>query len=115
MEAASFMKMTTEAAELLSAMGNRRRLLIFLYLLEGEKGVGALVGKIGISQSALSQHLGILRYHRLVKTRKEKQFVYYSLSDEKVIAVIKTLDEIYENTPVLTVPEGAIKLSNPRV
>lgn len=97
MEAANLVKMTTDAAELLSAMGNKRRLLILLYLLEGEKGVGTLVGKIGISQSALSQHLAVLKGHQLVKTRKEKQFIFYALSGDKVIAVIKTLDEIYRN------------------
>ena len=98
MEAANLVRMTTDAAELLSAMGNRRRLLVLLYLQEGEKGVGALVEKIGISQSALSQHLAVLKGHQIVKTRKEKQFIFYSLSDEKVIAVIKTLDEIYKDT-----------------
>lgn len=56
------------------------------------------VGKLEyteLSQSAFSQHLKVLRDNGLVKTRKEAQMVYYSIRDENVLKVLKTLYKIY--------------------
>ena len=46
-----------EAARLLTALANRHRLAILCALVEGERSVGALVDAVGLTQSALSQHL----------------------------------------------------------
>ena len=55
--------------------------------------VGELAEVVPLSQSALSQHLSLLRREGLVKTRRSSQFVYYSLDSEEVQAVIATLYE----------------------
>lgn len=95
MKTQELMKKSIDAADLLSAMGNAKRILIFLNLIEGEMAVGALAEKVGLSPSALSQHLAKLRHRKLVTTRRDAQTIYYSVSSESVIAVLKTLEHIY--------------------
>src|SRR6478736_2288403 len=87
------------AAALLSAMANPKRLLILCNLVKGEVAVGALASQVGLSQSALSQHLSKLRAQKLVKTRRDAQTIYYSSSSESVLKVLETLEDIY-CTPV---------------
>ncbi len=69
------------AVKLLKALSNEKRLLIVCSLYQGEKSVGALEDIVGLSQSALSQHLARLRRDKLVRTRREAQTVYYSVVD----------------------------------
>ena len=83
------------ASALLRAMGNTHRLMILCQLSKGEKNVGELERIIGLSQSALSQHLARLRNDTLVKTRREAQTIYYSLAGEEAAAVIETLCRLY--------------------
>lgn len=83
------------AAALLSAMANPKRLLILCNLVKGEIPVGALATEVGLSQSALSQHLSKLRAQKLVKTRRDAQTIYYSSSSEQVIKILETLQDIY--------------------
>ena len=60
-----------EATSLLTALANERRLLVLCHLIaEGELSVGAMAERLGLGQSALSQHLGKLRQHGLVSTRR---------------------------------------------
>ena len=65
-----------EAAQLMKALGNEQRLLILCNLLEGPLSVGELNERVQLSQSALSQHLAVLRDLHLVETRREAQSVY---------------------------------------
>ena len=83
------------ASALLKAMSNERRLLILCHLSQGEMSVNELEEVVGLSQSALSQHLAILRRERLVQTRREAQSIYYSLSSEEAGAVMQTLYDLY--------------------
>jgi DNA-binding transcriptional ArsR family regulator len=83
------------AAGLLSAMANPKRLMILCCLVKGEVAVGALANQVGLSQSALSQHLSKLRAQKLVKTRRDAQTIYYSSSSESVLKVLETLEDIY--------------------
>ena len=85
----------SQASVLLKAMGNEQRLLILCLLADGELNVGALQSQIGLSQSALSQHLAILRDAEFVLTRKAAQAVFYSLSEGPVKQVMQTLHKIY--------------------
>jgi ArsR family transcriptional regulator, virulence genes transcriptional regulator len=82
------------AAEgLLKAVANRRRLTILCELSRGERSVSDLGEAIGLSQSALSQHLARLRADRIVATRRESQTIYYSLESE---AARKLIDLLYQ-------------------
>ena len=83
------------ASQLLKAMSNERRLVILCYLAEGEKAVGEMEKLVGISQSALSQHLARLRRDGLVQTRRLSQTIYYSLAGGEASAVMETLHDLY--------------------
>ncbi len=83
------------AAALLRAMGGKSRLLVLCNLVEGERSVGELQRIIGLSQSALSQHLAVLRRTKLVETRRETQTIYYRLADGAATAVLETLHGLY--------------------
>jgi ArsR family transcriptional regulator, virulence genes transcriptional regulator len=95
--------MTTEAfkpniiraGKLLKAMSNEHRLLILQNLMVVEKCVGDLEQIVGLSQSALSQHLARLRRDGLVKTRRVAQTIYYSLAGDEVTSVMETLYQLY--------------------
>jgi len=79
------------ASALLKAMGNKHRLMILCHLSETEACVSALERVVGLSQSALSQHLAKLRNENLVKTRRHAQTIFYSLSGSVASEVIKAL------------------------
>lgn len=87
------------ASGLLKAMSNEHRLMILCQLLHGEKSVGELERLIGLSQSALSQHLARLRRDNLVQTRRQAQTIYYSLAGHEASAVIDTLYGLYCGLP----------------
>lgn len=84
-----------QAVKLLKALANERRLFILCHLLDKELSVGEMNQFLGLSQSALSQHLAILRNDNLVSTRKEAQTVYYSLKSEEVREMIALLHKLY--------------------
>jgi DNA-binding transcriptional ArsR family regulator len=95
MNTQSLSEQSNVAAGLLSAMANPKRLMILCSLVEGEVPVGVLATQVGLSQSALSQHLSKLRAQRLVKTRRDAQTIYYSSTSESVKKVLATLEDIY--------------------
>ena len=82
-------------AKLLSALSNEKRLLILGLITDQEMGVSELAEKVGLSQSALSQHLARLRAENLVTTRREAQNIYYSSKDVGVRRILQALCEIY--------------------
>lgn len=84
-----------EAATLLRALANERRLMILCALTGGEQCVGVLERRIGISQSALSQHLAVLRQTGVVKTRRDGLTIYYSLAGAEAEALLRTLSDLY--------------------
>ena len=83
------------AAQLLKALANDTRLTILCSLYEGEQSVGRLNDRISLSQSALSQHLAVLRRDGLVSTRRESQTIYYSLVDGPAAKVIELMHDLY--------------------
>jgi DNA-binding transcriptional ArsR family regulator len=87
------------ASALLKAMSNQHRLMILCQLAPGEKCVSELEEIIGLSQSALSQHLARLRRDNLVKTRRQAQTIFYSLEGEEASAVISVLYDLYCESP----------------
>ncbi len=84
-----------EAAELLAAMSNAKRLLILCNLLNEELSVNELAARVDLAQSPLSQHLSKLRAMKLVATRREGQMVLYRLASDGVVRVLETLHGIY--------------------
>ncbi len=88
-----------DACGLLSALSNERRLMILCQLVDGEKSVGELQPSIGLSQSALSQHLARLRRDGLVRTRRRSQTIFYSLASVEAGRIIEALYELYCRPP----------------
>ena len=87
--------MASHAVELLKAMANEWRLMILCQLADGEKTVSELQAILGLSQSALSQHLAVLRRERIVSARKHAQSVSYSLAGDEAPRVMQTLHEVF--------------------
>lgn len=84
-----------QATRLLRALSNEKRLMLLCLLCEGEKTVGELNKSLPLSQSALSQHLAMLREDGMVSTRREGQSIYYGLASPAAERVIKTLHALY--------------------
>ena len=85
----------TEAAALLKALANEQRLQVLCCLLNGAQSVGEINEQISLSQSALSQHLSVLRNSGLVMTRRESQTIYYSLAPGPALKIMKVLYDTY--------------------
>lgn len=79
------------AADLLKALANSYRLRILCALAEGELSVNALNAQIPLSQSALSQHLAVLRKDGLVATRRASQTIYYRVMPGPALDLIQVL------------------------
>jgi ArsR family transcriptional regulator, virulence genes transcriptional regulator len=88
-----------DAAQLLKAMANDRRLMILCMLIGGERTVGELNAGVALSQSALSQHLAVLRQHGLVQHRRVAQTVHYALPPGPVRELIGVLHRTYCSVP----------------
>lgn len=85
-----------QAAEFLKLLANERRMLVLCQLIAaGESSVSALADEVGLSQSALSQHLAKLREDGLVTFRRDSQTLYYRVSDQRAARVLAVLKEIF--------------------
>jgi len=84
-----------DAAQLLKALANEKRLQILCLLTSVERSVGDINALLDLSQSALSQHLAVLREEGLVQTRREAQNVFYALTPGPAAQVMHTLHGIY--------------------
>ncbi len=98
-----------EASMLLKAMSNETRLMILCHLVNGEKTVSEIEGFIGLSQSAISQHLAVLRDNKLVCTQRAGQSVKYSLEGTKSRSIIEVLHRLYAK-PCYAADAGLNKL-----
>ena len=92
---AVFQDSAARAAALLRLLGNEKRLMVLCQLADGELSVGQLQDSLsgtlgGLSQSALSQHLALMREQGLLATRREAQTIYYRITDPAALRVIQT-------------------------
>jgi DNA-binding transcriptional ArsR family regulator len=78
--------------QILKALANLNRLKIVTLLNEHELSVGQLEKMVDLSQSALSQHLAVLRKSYIVKTRRIAQTIYYKLDNNLVGQILKLLE-----------------------
>jgi DNA-binding transcriptional ArsR family regulator len=93
---ADFERKASEAAGLLKLLANENRLLILCRLvLARELSVNELAEAVGLSQSALSQHLAKMREDGLLATRREAQTVFYRIADPNAARVLALLKSIY--------------------
>ena len=99
MDSAEMSVHADSAVQLLKSLSNRSRLMVLCLLSEGELSVGTLQCRLSVSQSALSQHLAVLRQQNLVKTRRESQTIFYSLYDPKAAQLVALLYEMFCPNP----------------
>ena len=84
------------AARMLKLLGNKNRLLVLCSLIvRGEIKAGDLVKETGLSQSALSQHLALLRADGLISFRRKSQTLYYRVADPRAAQILNLLKDIY--------------------
>lgn len=82
-----------QATQLLKALANEQRLMILCHLTKEPLSVGELNERVPLSQSALSQHLAVLRARGIVRTEREAQSVRYSLPPGVVTRLIGVLHD----------------------
>ncbi len=83
-------------AQLLKILANENRLKILCQLIKGEKNVTELSNAIPtISQSALSQHLSIMKAHKILDNQKQGLTVTYYINDERVIKIMQAIRDNY--------------------
>jgi ArsR family transcriptional regulator, virulence genes transcriptional regulator len=92
---AMFQDSAARAAGLLRTLANEKRLMVLCQLADGEMSVGQIQERVSLSQSALSQHLAVLRDSGVVATRRQAQTIYYRIADPAALRVIQTLAELF--------------------
>ena len=93
--ATEMLKHAGEAAAFLKAIANEQRLCILCTLLDEPLSVGDLNSQVELSQSALSQHLAVLRAGGLVEAERLGQTIMYSVPEGEVRRVLAVLQEIF--------------------
>jgi ArsR family transcriptional regulator len=92
----NFEKQAAEVAGTLRALANERRLMILCQLVEcGESNVSSLAEAVGLSQSALSQHLAKMREEGIVAFRRESQTLWYRIADPRIEQLFATLHRLF--------------------
>ena len=93
---AAFSANAERVADMLKTIANQRRLMVLCQLVEhGEMRVGDLAEAVGLSQSALSQHLARMREDGLVAFRRESQTLWYRIADARCEVLLGLLHQFY--------------------
>jgi ArsR family transcriptional regulator, virulence genes transcriptional regulator len=91
----ALLKSADSATKLLKALANKKRLLILCHLGDGEMSVGELADHVGLSLSALSQHLAGLRLAGIVSSRRQAREIRYRVKAGPAGRLMATLVDIY--------------------
>lgn len=81
-------------ASVCKGLADPKRLLILNVLRDGERSVTEICDEVEFAQANVSQHLAVLRDCGLVTTRREGQFVYYSVASPKIIEALDLLRHV---------------------
>ncbi len=93
---AAFEANAFQVAQILRALANERRLMILCKLMEwGEATVGSLAEAVGLSQSALSQHLAKMREEGIVTFRRDSQTLWYRVANPRTETLLGHLQRLY--------------------
>jgi DNA-binding transcriptional ArsR family regulator len=84
-----------KASSFLKSLANPQRLRIMCLIMEQERPVGELADAVELNQSAVSQHLALLRREGLLKTRRDGQTIYYQLADRNVTKFFGLLEDMF--------------------
>ena len=85
-----------QISRIMKILANEHRLLILCELMNGPQTVNGILDRIeGISQSALSQHLSVMKANNVVDYDKRGQNVIFTICDSRVADIIRTLKKYY--------------------
>jgi ArsR family transcriptional regulator len=84
-----------EVSSLLKSISHPSRLKILCLLQDQELSVGDLQAELKTTNANISQHLTILRHQGVVVSRKEANFIYNKIADDRVIQLIDTLQDLF--------------------
>jgi DNA-binding transcriptional ArsR family regulator len=83
------------AVDLLKALANPTRLKLVCQLVDGERSVGEIAQALGVRDTAVSQHLALLRRDGIVVNRRSGQTIYYSIGDPAAARLVEQLHAIF--------------------
>src|SRR5215204_4731547 len=86
-----------DLAETLKALGSPGRLRLLTELLDGDRTVERLAAAAGLSVSATSHHLRLLRTLRLVRARRDGRHVFYALHDHHLVELLAAVRHHHEH------------------
>lgn len=96
----SFESQALEVAGILRALANEKRLMILCKLVElGEASVSALADDVGLTQSAMSQHLAKMRSEGIVTHRRDAQVIWYRIADPRIEKLFATMHGLFCDPP----------------
>ena len=75
--------------EIFKVLGNPTRIRILLLLMELDANVSDLAEQLGMTQSAVSHQLNLLKSNKLVRRRRDRKMIFYTLVDEHVSMVLE--------------------------
>ena len=84
-------------AFLAKSLSDENRLRILISLSRGKKSVSSIVEELGLSQPLVSHHLKELKRSLLVRIERSGPFIYYELSDPRILGVVRTLSSVAED------------------
>ena len=84
-------------ADVYKVMSNHIRLEILNRLRGKEHTVDELTSLLNLRKANTSQHLSILRHYKLVKARRDGKNIHYTITDPKIVAACKILNEVWKN------------------
>jgi ArsR family transcriptional regulator len=97
-----------EVSAILRVVANPNRLRLLCLLVEGERSVGEMEAMLGIRQPTLSQQLGALREAGLVSTRRVHKVVFYTLADDRAVALLSALHDVF--CPAAATPPPGVRV-----
>ncbi len=83
------------ATEIFKSIAHPIRLKILCFLLDGERNVGEIERELGSTISNISQHLTVLRKADIILRRKDANFMFYRLKDERIIVLVETVKKLF--------------------
>jgi DNA-binding transcriptional ArsR family regulator len=85
----------SSTSDILKAIAHPTRLKILCFLIEGERSVGEIEREFGSTISNISQHLTVLRRMDIIKRRKDANFMFYSVKDDKILTLLGTMKKLF--------------------
>ncbi len=84
-----------DLARLLKSMSHPIRLKILCLLQDKELSVGEIRDSVETTGANITQHLNILRNQGIIEFRRDANFIYNRISDERIITLMQTMEQIF--------------------